>query len=154
MNIVAKPNGALTVAEAAEIARAHPYRYLLGGITLPERHRDKGNEPELILSKTKWGIRYFTSQVVYNADNVISLLRQYDELMKQKKEEGPMARIILTFAPFGREDTVAFLQWLGVELPKGTIRRVLCRGSPSQCVQEAIEICRENLKRILEYCLR
>jgi 5,10-methylenetetrahydrofolate reductase len=73
---------------------------LLGGITIPERHRDKGDEPQRLDEKLQEGIIFFTSQVVYNADNAISMLRHYDELTKQKGKEA--ARIVFTFAPFGR----------------------------------------------------
>ncbi len=46
------------------------------------------------------------------------------------------------------------MRWLGVELPDGTKKRVLSKGDPKACVQEAIEICRENLQRILNACTR
>jgi len=146
-----KHNG-LSVSEAADIAKSLPCDFCLGGVTLAERHRDTGKEDEVVAHKVDHGLSFFTSQVVYNADNAISFLRDYDELCK--RENKPPARIILTFAPFARQETADFLCWLGVELPKGTIKRVTSRGSPQECVNEAIEICRENLKRILDACER
>jgi len=142
----------LSVIEAAEIARASPYNYCLGGVTLAERHRDTGKEDRVVATKVEHGLSFFTTQVVYNADNAISFLFDYDELCKA--ESRTPARIIFTFAPFARPETAEFLEWLGVELPLGTKKRVLSRSTPQIRVREAIEICRENLKRILDACDR
>jgi len=142
----------LSVADAAEEVRAGSYGFCVGGITLAERHRDRGMEHIIVSQKVERGLSFFTSQVVYNADNAICFLQDYDQLCKSQALTP--ARIIFTFAPFGRQETADFLSWLGVELPKGTIRRVLSRGAPVDCVREANEICRENLKRILDACMR
>jgi len=136
-----------TVAEAAEVVRAQQLDFTVGGIVLPERHRDKQDEHERLLQKTESGISFFTSQVVYNVDGAIWLLRDYDELCKEKKVKP--ARLIFTFAPFGRPDTCTFLKWLGVEIPLGTERRVLSRKTKEAAINESIDICKENLKRIL-----
>jgi len=125
---------------------------LLGGVTIPERHRDTGDEQQRILEKTRHGVKFFTSQVVYNADNAISMLRLYDELVKLKKVEP--ARIIFTFAPFGSENSAEFLRWLGVELPEGTVKRVFSRSGVKARVDESNEICWENWKRILDAVVR
>lgn len=142
----------LSVIEAAELTQQLPYHLCVGGVTLAERHRDTGKEDEVVASKVEHGLSFFTSQVVYNADNAISFLKDYHQLCK--RENRVPGRIIFTFAPFARQETANFLCWLGVELPKGTIKRVLSRSSPQERVNEAIEICRENLKRILDACER
>lgn len=129
------------------ITEKYPDVYL-GGITIPERHRDRGNEHLTIHEKCTQGIGFYTSQVVYNADNAIALLRDYDELCKQQGKE-PI-RLVFTFAPFGSESTVHFLRWLGVELPEGTVKRVISRPSLKARVEESVEICWENWKRILD----
>merc|ERR1711879_663397 len=85
-----------------------------------ERHRDKQDEHERLFQKTESGISFFTSQVVYNVDVAIWLLRDYDELCKERGVKP--ARLIFTFAPFGRADTCTFLKWLGVEIPSAPKR--------------------------------
>jgi len=124
----------------------------IGGITIPERHRDKGDEFLRIADKTEKGMLFFTSQVVYNADNATGMLRDYDEWTKANNKEP--VRIIFTFAPFGSDNTVQFLQWLGVEVPEGTKKRVLSRPSLAAKVAESCEICWENWRRILDACRR
>jgi len=141
-----------SVTEAANFVQQNLDKYPLciGGITLPERHTATGKEHTIVAGKVDKGISFFTSQVVYNADNAISFLQDYDLLCKN--ENKTPARVMFTFAPFGREETAYFLRWLGVELPEGTKKRVLSKGAPKNCVDEAIQICRENLKRILYAC--
>jgi len=145
-------HGGLSVIEAAELAQKQSYPLCIGGVTLAERHRDTGKEDEVVACKVKHGLAFFTSQVVYNADNAISFLKDYHNLCK--RDNRSPGRIIFTFAPFSRQETADFLCWLGVELPKGTIKRVLSRSTPKERVNEAIEICRENLRRILDACER
>ena len=54
---------------------------------------------------------------------------------------------MLTFSPVGREKTMAFLRWLGVRIPPETAQAILGSASP---LKKSIEICRDNLRRILE----
>jgi len=79
---------------------------------------------------------------------MISFLRDYNQICLEKGVQP--ARIILAFAPFGRLNTLQFLRWLGVEVAEGTASRVLSRGVTDLCLQESIQICRENLRRIIE----
>ena len=56
-------------------------------------------------------------------------------------------RVILTFAPCGREKTLGFLRWLGVNVSADTERAIL--GAPNPLAR-SIGICRDNLRRILD----
>jgi len=138
----------IPVMEATKLIKDNHPQVLLGGIIIPERHRDRGNEHIRIIEKCDSGIGFYTSQVVYNADNAIALLRDYDELCKEQHKEP--TRIVFTFAPFGSDATVQFLKCLGVELPEGTVKRVLSRPTLKARVEESIQICWENWKRILD----
>jgi len=120
---------------------------LIFSLNNEERHRDKGCEPSILDSKAEKGVCFFTSQVVYNVDSAIWLLRDYDKLCKEKNVTP--ARIVFTFAPWGREDTCNFLKWLGVEIPEGTEKRVLSRATIQEGIDESISICEENLRRIV-----
>jgi 5,10-methylenetetrahydrofolate reductase len=88
----------LTVSEAAQLV---DYRqFVSGGIWLPERHRNKVDEHHRMAEKVKAGVTFFTSQVIFSADLAIWAIRDYDELCKATGDKP--ARLILTFAPFGR----------------------------------------------------
>jgi len=56
-------------------------------------------------------------------------------------------RIVLTFAPCGRPKTLAFLRWLGVNVAPETERTIF---GAANALAKSIEICRDNLRRILE----
>lgn len=135
-----------TVSECARGAASHGF--MLGGVTIPERHRDRNDEHYRLMDKTDNGIRFFTSQCIYSADNAIWMLRDYDQLCKAEGKKP--ARIILAFAPFGRESTMRFLRWLGVEVPEGTLKRILSRTTARDRVEESIQVCWENFRRILD----
>lgn len=139
----------LSIPEALRLTQHRfPDEFFIGGITIPERHRDRLNEHTRIQEKVDNGISFFTSQVIYNADNAIWLLQDYDHLCKEQGKKP--VRIFFTFAPFGTENTVRFLEWLGVEVPEGTKKRVLSRSSLKACIEESMQICWENFKRILD----
>jgi len=135
-----------SVSDCAQEVASHGF--MLGGVTIPERHRDRNDEHHRLMEKTENGIEFFTSQCIYNADNAIWMLRDYDQLCKSKGKKP--ARIILCFAPFGRESTMRFLRWLGVEIPEGTLKRILSRGSARERVEESNQVCWENFRRILD----
>lgn len=150
------------VNESTELAMRHPKTdYRIGGIVLPERHRDKDDEHIRLYQKTLAGASFFTSQVIYNVDCAIWCLKDYDSYIKSKiqseedlaeeaaRQTVPTARLIFVFAPFGREDTLRFLKWLGVEIPLSTEKRILSRKTNKERIRESIDICKENLKRIL-----
>lgn len=50
--------------EAATVIKNFDVHMNLGGIVLPERHRDKGAEHLILKRKQQAGLSFFTSQVV------------------------------------------------------------------------------------------
>jgi hypothetical protein len=74
----------LSVEEASGYMSKAGRNVILGGITLPERHRDKNDEPHRISNKVAMGVSFFTSQVVYNVDNVIWFLQVRAQFLSLK----------------------------------------------------------------------
>lgn len=131
-----------SLAEAARLASGQGF--LLGGVTIPERHTARGDEHHRMRAKTRAGLWFFTSQVVYQPDQAISLLKAYGE------SAGPgecPARIVFTFAPFGSERTLEFLEWLGVDIPERTKDEILSSADP---LATSLQVCRSNLRKILD----
>jgi hypothetical protein len=56
--------------------------------------------------------------------------------------------VVLTFSPCARAKTLAFMRWLGVKVSPETERAILDAPSP---LARSIEICRDNLRRILDH---
>ena len=68
-----------TLSQAAQMTAAHKYDFVFGGVTIAERHISKGNEHLKLIEKSRWGMKFFTSQVVYQPKATIELLQDYSQ---------------------------------------------------------------------------
>jgi hypothetical protein len=119
--------------------------FVVGGVVIAERHDDQRSEAARLLAKGIEGCGYFISQAVYHAPPTQRLLADY---LRDCRGAGTAPkRIVLTFAPCGREKTLAFLRWLGVNIAPETERAILGAARP---LERSIQICRDNLRRILD----
>jgi hypothetical protein len=149
LSIVGRPTSgipySLTLSRAIRIAAAHPGRFIVGGVAIAERHRAQRSEAARLLAKGIEGCSYFISQTVYHAPPTQRLLRDY---LRDCRGAGVQPRrVVLSFAPCGRQKTLAFLRWLGVNIAPHTEQAILGAASP---LSKSIEICRDNLRRILD----
>lgn len=92
---------------------------LLGNIAIPQRV----GEPHRLLAKTRAGASFFTTQLVFDADQTIQMVRQYDLLCRQASI--PPSAILLSFAPIADEADIEFVRWLGADLPEAAERMIL-----------------------------
>ena len=149
LSIVGRPGSAmrypLALSRAIRIAAEPSTGLTVGGVVIAERHTEERSEAARLLAKGIEGCRYFVSQTVYQPDATIRLLRDYARDCRGAGVEP--RRIVLSFAPAGREKTLAFLRWLGVSVPDATARAILGAARP---LARSIELCRDNLRRILE----
>ena len=150
LSIVGRPTSgvthALPLARAIQLAAAHPANYTVGGVVIAERHGAARSESARMLAKGLEGCSYFISQTVYHAHATERLLAAY---ARDCRGAGVAPRrVILTFAPVGREKTLAFMKWLGVRFGEDTERAILGAARP---LEQSIAICRENLRRILAH---
>jgi hypothetical protein len=148
LSIVGRPASGvrypLPLSRAIRIA-ADSGQFIVGGVVIAERHDERRSEAARLLAKGIEGCGYFISQTVYHAPPTQRLLADY---LRDCRGAGTAPkRIILTFAPCGREKTLAFIRWLGVHVPPETERAIFGAASP---LAKSIEICRDNLRRILD----
>jgi len=148
LSIVGRPASrvpyALPLSRAIRIA-AETRRFIVGGVVIAERHDAERSEAARLLAKGIEGCGYFISQAVYHAPPTQRLLADY---LRDCRGAGTAPRrVILTFAPCGREKTLGFIRWLGVNVSAETERAILGAASP---LAKSIEICRDNLRRILD----
>src|SRR6059058_4672654 len=96
-----------TVLEAKQILRAsakgHP-DVALGNITIPDRE----NEVDRLVEKTQAGCDFFTTQVLFEAE--------------------PMATVLLSFAPVSDYQDLEFLAWLGASVTPRTEEALVANG--------------------------
>ena len=148
LSVVGRPASgvqyALPLSRAIRIA-AESGSFVVGGVVIAERHDAERSEAARVLAKGLEGCGYFISQTVYHAPPTQGLLRDY---LRDCRGAGTAPkRIILTFAPCGREKTLAFLRWLGVIVSPDTERAIFGAANP---LARSIEICCDNLRRILD----
>ncbi len=136
---------ALPLSRAIRIAASGAGGFTIGGVVIAERHTAQRSEAARLLAKGIEGCGYFISQTVYSARPTQRLLRDY--LRDCRGAGSEPRRIVLTFAPCGREKTLAFLRWLGVNVAPDTERAILGAADP---LAKSIDICRDNLRRILD----
>jgi hypothetical protein len=148
LSIVGRPASGvrypLPLSRAIRIASEHP-SFVVGGVVIAERHDEQRSEAARLLAKGIEGCGYFISQTVYHAPPTQRLLADY--LRDCRGAGAAPRRVVLTFAPVGREKTLAFLRWLGVNISADTERAILGAANP---LARSIEICRDNLRRILD----
>jgi hypothetical protein len=148
LSIVGRPapgRYALPLSRAIRVAAAHDAGFTIGGVVIAERHTAERSESARLLAKGIEGCRYFISQTVYHAPPTERLLADY---LRDCRGAGvEPRRVILTFAPVGRDKTLAFLRWLGVNIAPETEREILGAARP---LAQSIRICRDNLRRILD----
>ena len=125
------PKGKLLVPQAAKLARERGFR--CGGIIIPTRRKHFAPRPasmdetERLLMKVRdHGLRFFTTQILYEGEWMSCLL--LDLVRQMKPEELP--QIFLTFSPFVCTEDLNFSRkTLGVYVPKDVGR--MLRGSRS-----------------------
>lgn len=116
-----------------------------GCVCIPERHTKKGNENENMLRKINFGAEWFITQGVFASEPVIKLLHEYGDLCKTNNIVPK--KVVLTFAPCGRQKTMTFIKWLGMHVPKEAEERILNASVP---VEESVTFLCELLVKILE----
>jgi 5,10-methylenetetrahydrofolate reductase len=114
--------------EAARLAKSLALPVSLGGITIPSRM----NEPERIRKKHADGVEFFTSQVMFDSNDLVWLIQRLN---------GVEARIFISFAPVSNRRDLQFLRWLGVDIPRDLDRFLI--GS-EQGEAAAAETCLER----------
>ena len=135
----------LPVTRALQMAAGHAAGFALGGVAIPERHTPERSESRRLLQKGEAGCRFFVSQAVYNPDAVIALCQDYARDCRE--QELAPRRIVLTFTPCGRPETLQFLRWLGIAIPEPVAQAILTAESP---LGESLRICSQSLRKILD----
>lgn len=107
-----------SVTEAAAHVRAAGLNAALGGISIPSR----ANESARVRRKAAAGLSFFTTQVLFDSNDIVWLLQQLN---------GLEARIFLSFAPVSHPRDLEFLRWLGADIP-ADLDRFLLMESPGE----------------------
>jgi len=131
------------VTEAAALVRREGLPITLGGITIPSRR----NESERIRAKVKAGINFFTSQVLFDSNDVVWLVQRLN---------GLQARVILSFAPVSQRRDLQFLRWLGADIPQNLDRFLLgseegAAAPASTCLERSLDLAQRILMDVFDH---
>src|SRR5207247_1752533 len=114
-----------SVLEANQILRAaakgHP-DVALGNITIPDRE----NEVDRLVEKTQAGCDFFTTQVLFEAEPMATVLRAYGKRCAALGLKP--ATVLLSFAPVSDYQDLEFLAWLGASVTPRTEEALVANG--------------------------
>ena len=97
----------------------------LGNITIP----DRDDEVDRLVEKTRAGCDFFTTQVLFEAEPMATVLRAYG---KRCAAQGlAPATVLLSFAPISDYQDLEFLVWLGAIVRPHTEQALFNPGSTS-----------------------
>lgn len=129
-----------SVIETAREIRAAGLPVALGGISIPSR----ANEVDRIRRKVAEGLCFFTTQVLFDSNDIVWLIQRLN---------GLEARIFLSFAPVSHHRDIEFLRWLGADVPVDLDRFLLSNKTSGEIsshdAEEAFERCLNLAQRIL-----
>lgn len=92
---------------------------LLGNISIPQRT----GEAHRMLAKTRAGASFFTTQILFDSEAIIKLLREYER--RCREADTVPAAVLLSFAPLTEETDSEFVRWLGADIPERVERSIL-----------------------------
>jgi 5,10-methylenetetrahydrofolate reductase len=102
-----------------------------------------------MLAKQDRGSSFFISQVVYHVDATKSLLSDY---FYACAERGVRPRpVLFTLSVCGSPKTLAFLRWLGVDIPRWLENSLSRAADP---LTESYEQCLANAGELAAFCRR
>ena len=120
----------------------------MGGVVIAERHAGSGTEHERMLRKQDAGCEFFVSQVCYDLDHTRNLLSDYTHSCRDRGLD-PQP-VVLTLAPCGSVQTLEFMTWLGIDVPRW-LRAEITRGDP---LTASYEQCLLNARALIAHCRR
>ncbi len=128
-----------TVLEANRVVRPvlEPVGGLLGNIAIPQRT----GEAHRMLGKTRAGAAFFTTQILFDAESVLKLAREYEGLCRQAGR--PPAALLLSVAPLADDGDAEFVRWLGADIPESAERAILNgdeTGAAGRSVAHALKV--------------
>ncbi len=124
-----------SVLEAVQQVKSLNLPITLGGITIPSRPQ----EADRIRRKQAAGISFFTSQVLFDSNDIVGLVQRLN---------GLDARVFLSFAPVSQASDLAFLRWLGADAPQD-LDRFLIQADTKDAGQAAFARSLDLAQRIL-----
>src|SRR4051812_13548470 len=138
-----------SLAEAQSLWRDTRPEVALGGVAIPERHSSTGLEHARMLRKQHDGASFFVTQVVYDADAAKSMVSDYFYACCDTSQVP--APVFFTLSVCGSLRTLAFLEWLGVNVPSWMRNDLKRSGDP---LSASFDHCLATARDLAAFCDR
>ncbi|MGP8078061.1 MAG: hypothetical protein ACLQD8_00760 [Thermoplasmata archaeon] len=125
------PGPSVVQANSGVLPLMKSHSGLIGNVVIPHRV-DEGYR---MLTKTKTGASFFTTQILFDPEPVARLIDEYGRLCRAYGVAP--AAVILSVAPVADEDDLEFVRWLGAEVPE-RIERTLVSEDGSASISAAL----------------
>lgn len=116
-------------------------------VTIPTRRRSIRDEPQRLLEKQRAGAVQAVSQILYEPRAAQRL--QADLRAASDAAGTPPLPLVWSLAPVVRKNDIAFLEWLGVDIPRATRQRLLDAGTPDQREARSLGLCEDIARGLL-----
>jgi hypothetical protein len=118
---------------------------MLGGVAITERR----DEHLRLAAKHSTGCSFFISQVIYNTDATKSMVSDYFYTCRDRRLTP--RPVLFTLSVCGSLKTLAFLKWLGVDVPRWLENELSNATDP---LAESYEQCLANARELISFCRR
>lgn len=118
---------------------------MLGGVTIAERP----DEHLRLAAKQERGCAFFISQVTCNADAAKSMISDYFYTCRDRRL-APRP-VLFTLSVCGSMKTLAFLKWLGVDVPRWLENEL---GHATDTLAESYDQCLATARELTAFCRR
>lgn len=145
----AYPGPGVTEALRLLADRVHGWGGTLGVITIPTRRRVHLDEPERLLAKQAAGADYAVSQILCESQSALRL--QGDLASAWRKGDHRPLPLYWSLAPVANRRDVAFLRWLGVQIPAATETTLLEATTPAGRLRLSHDLNLEIARTLLEH---
>ncbi|MCD7971979.1 MAG: methylenetetrahydrofolate reductase [Candidatus Azobacteroides sp.] len=137
----------ISLKQAYEISKKYHNSFVLGGVTIPERHSVKKNEHIRVCGKIESGCHFFISQCVYDVNGTKNFLSDYYyNSINNNKELVP---IIFSLTPCGSRKTLEFMKWLGIQIPDWLENDL---SHSNNILSSSLKACKNIATELIEYC--
>jgi hypothetical protein len=136
----------MSINEAYNLRKEINHNILLGGVTIPERHKSKNDEHIRVFNKISQGCSFFVSQGVYDVNTSKDFLSDYYYLGTEKNI--PLVPIIFTLTPCGSIKTLQFMKWLGISIPRWLENDLV---HSDDILQKSVDYSEQSWKELKEF---
>ncbi len=136
-----------TLPEAFALWRKYESNSVIGAVTIPERHEKLKDEDKRIMDKAGCGVSFFISQCVFNVDYARQVIADLTHTCREYDKRVPT--IVFTLTACGSLKTLAFMEWLGIDVPESLKDELKQAGN---MLERSVNTCLQIADELADFC--